>query len=100
MKDNQEIKHDDNPYWYLGPQFKIYRDELEDLEYSAFMIKSNIEKFFGQYLFYKMQLLYDSNQELYLVLTRWGQIGETGMNQRSPFLKVEEAIHEFKKIFN
>ena len=47
-----------------------------------------------------MQLLYDSNQELYIVLTRWGQIGETGMNQRSPFLKAEEAINEFKKIFN
>ena len=29
----------------------------------------------------------------------WFRIGETGMNQRTPFTKVEEAKDEFKKIF-
>ena len=46
-----------------------------------------------------MQLLYDSNRDLYVVFTRWGRIGETGMNQRTPFNNSEEAKTDFKKIF-
>lgn len=54
---------------------------------------------YGDYVFYKMQLLYDTNRDLYVVFTRWGRIGETGMNQRTPFNKIEDAKEEFKKIF-
>ncbi len=54
---------------------------------------------YGDYVFYKMQLLFDSNRELYVVFTRWGRIGETGMNQRTPFNNLDEAKIEFKKIF-
>lgn len=46
-----------------------------------------------------MQLLYDTNRDLYVVFTRWGRIGENGMNQRTPFNNVEEARLDFKKIF-
>ena len=46
-----------------------------------------------------MQLIYDSNRDLYVVFTRWGRIGEEGMNQRTPFVNVDEAKVEFKKIF-
>ena len=46
-----------------------------------------------------MQLLFDANKELYVVFTRWGRIGEPGMNQRTPFNDLEEARQEFKKIF-
>jgi hypothetical protein len=42
--------------------------------------------FYGDYTFYKMQMVYDSNRELYIVLTRYGRIGEEGMNQRTPFI--------------
>ena len=48
--------------------------------YSVFLTKANIENFAGQYLFYRMQLLHDKNRDLYLIYTRWGQIGENGMN--------------------
>lgn len=44
-------------------------------------------------------MVYDSNRELYLVLTRYGRIGENGMNQRTPFSSVEEAKKEFQTIF-
>lgn len=54
---------------------------------------------YGDYVFYKMQLLYDSNRDLYVVFTRWGRIGETGMNQRTPFNNIDEAKTDFKKIF-
>jgi predicted DNA-binding WGR domain protein len=46
-----------------------------------------------------MQLLYDKNRDLYVVFTRWGRIGETGMNQRTPFNTVDEAKKEYKNIF-
>jgi hypothetical protein len=35
---------------------------------------------YGDYVFYKMQMLYDSVRDLYIVFTRWGRIGEDGMN--------------------
>jgi predicted DNA-binding WGR domain protein len=54
---------------------------------------------YGDYVFYKMQMLFDSNRDLYVVFTRWGRIGEVGMNQRTPFNNLEEAKKEFKSIF-
>ena len=54
---------------------------------------------YGDYVFYKMQMVFDSNRELYIVLTRYGSIGETGMHQRTPFNDVEEAKKEFRSIF-
>jgi predicted DNA-binding WGR domain protein len=46
-----------------------------------------------------MQLLHDTNRNLYLVYTRWGQVGEDGMNQRTPFETLAKAKQEFHKIF-
>ena len=40
-------------------------------------------------------MVYDSNRELYIVLTRYGRIGEDGMHQRTPFNSVDEALKEF-----
>ena len=54
---------------------------------------------YGDYVYYKMQMVFDSNRELYIVLTRYGRIGEHGMHQRTPFTDVEEAKKEFKTIF-
>ena len=54
---------------------------------------------YGDYVFYKMQMLFDSNRELYIVMTRYGRIGEHGMHQRTPFNDVEEAKKEFRTIY-
>ena len=54
---------------------------------------------YGDYVFYKMQMIFDSNRELYIVLTRYGSIGDRGMHQRTPFNDVEEAKKEFRTIF-
>jgi len=54
---------------------------------------------YGDFVFYKMQLLYDSVRDLYVVFTRWGRIGEAGMNQRTPFPKLEDAQKDFCTIF-
>jgi hypothetical protein len=45
-------------------------------------------------------LIYDSNRDLYQVFTRWGRIGEGGMNQRSPHNSVRDAKKEFLDVFN
>lgn len=54
---------------------------------------------YGDYVFYKMQLLYDKIRDLYVVFTRYGRIGEDGMNQRTPFNSIDEAKKEFCTIF-
>ena len=54
---------------------------------------------YGDYVFYKLQLLHDSVRDLYVVFTRWGRIGEPGMNQRTPFNNIDEAKKEYCTIF-
>jgi predicted DNA-binding WGR domain protein len=54
---------------------------------------------YGDYVFYRMQMLFDSVRELYIVFTRWGRIGEDGMNQRTPFNNLDEAKKDFCSIF-
>jgi hypothetical protein len=60
--------------------------EGEGKPWDAYMIKVDLRNgIYGDYVFYKMQLLYDSNRDLYVIFTRWGRIGENGANQRTPF---------------
>jgi len=64
------------------------------------MIKIDLKNgYYGDFVFYKMQMVYDSNRELYIVLTRYGRIGEMGMHQRTPFNDLEDAKKEFNTIF-
>jgi predicted DNA-binding WGR domain protein len=64
------------------------------------MIKIDLKNgYYGDYTFYKMQMVYDSNRELYIVLTRYGRIGDVGMHQRTPFTNLDEAKKEFHTIF-
>lgn len=54
---------------------------------------------YGDFVFYKLQLVVDTNRDLYIVLTRYGRIGETGVNQRTPFTNFDDAKKEFSTIF-
>lgn len=75
---------------------------------------------FGIHNFYKMQLLHNPHQNLYVtprqhaqpvpvtslmpvvsyvVWTRWGRVGEMGSFQRTPFPTEIEAITDFNKQF-
>lgn len=79
--------------------YSVYYDE-NDKPWDCYLTKVDLKNgIYGDYVFYKMQLLYDSNRDLYVVFTRWGRIGETGMNQRTPFNNLDEAKQDFKKIF-
>jgi len=49
--------------------------------WDAYLTKVDLRNgIYGDFVFYKMQLLHDSVRDLYVVFTRWGRIGETGMN--------------------
>lgn len=54
---------------------------------------------YGAFVFYKMQLLHDKVRDLYLLLTRYGRIGELGMHQETPFTKIEDALAEYHLVF-
>jgi predicted DNA-binding WGR domain protein len=55
----------------------------------------------GFYNFYRMQIIkHKSKANLYLLLTRWGKIGDgDGQHQLNPFSSFEECQKEFCKIF-
>lgn len=50
------------------------------------------------YLFYKLQVVYDKGRDLWMLFTRWGRIGEEGAFQKTPYSK-EECIQQFETIF-
>jgi predicted DNA-binding WGR domain protein len=79
--------------------YQVFYDD-EQKPWDVYLTKVDLKNgIYGDYVFYKMQLLYDTNRDLYVVFTRWGRIGETGMNQRTPFTKLEDAKEEYCKIF-
>ncbi|KAI9264234.1 hypothetical protein BDA99DRAFT_51448 [Phascolomyces articulosus] len=55
--------------------------------------------YYGCNMFYKLSVIYNTILDLYVLWTRWGSIGESGMHQKTPFLTKEEAVNEFKSIF-
>ena len=60
--------------------YQVYYDEFDhpwDCNLTKVDLKNGI---YGDYVFYKMQLLHDLNRDIYVVFTRWGRIGERGMN--------------------
>ena len=46
-----------------------------------------------------LQLVHQPGQNLYVLFTRWGRIGDTGQFQNTPFVSRAEAVKEFCKIF-
>ena len=76
----------------------VYDDNKEP--YDAYMNKVDLKNgLYGQYVFYRMQLIRNTNRDVYIVYTRWGRIGEDGMFQKTPFGSLEEATEDFAKVF-
>ena len=76
----------------------VYDDVLGP--YSLYMTKVDIGKGgYGEYLFYRMQVLHDKNRDNYILFTKWGRIGDRGMHQETPYPSKEECIAEFIKVF-
>ena len=54
---------------------------------------------FGTHSFYKIQLLYNQPQDLYLLWNRWGRVGTRGEYQQTPQTDRVAAVKQFKSIF-
>ena len=100
FEEKKELDHVPIDREFAGEkQYKVYYDD-EKVAWDAYMTKVDLTNGpFGDFVFYKIQMIYDSNRELYIVLTRYGLIGEHGVNQRTPFNDVEEAKKEFRTIY-
>lgn len=105
-KNELEIKI--QPSFYIKPDtlsnlnedyYKVLIDN--DIIYDLSLIKINFKRNYygGGNLFYKMQIIFDSSRELYLLWNRWGFIGEKGAYQRTPYYDKQIVIAEFNKIF-
>ena len=69
--------------------------------FDTYMTKVDIKKgLYGGTVFYRMQLLHETNRDVYLVFTRYGRIGDTGQHQITSFAKKEDAVTEFCKIYS
>jgi len=73
---------------------------IDDTAYEVMMVKVDVKKGeYGENNFYHMQLIHEKVKDLYVLFTRWGRIGETGMYQRTPQGSREEALKEWGKLF-
>ncbi|OQS00994.1 Poly(ADPribose) polymerase catalytic domain containing protein [Achlya hypogyna] len=74
---------------------------VEDgVAYAILMTKVDVQS--GQHgvnVFYRMQVAYNSVQDVYVLFTNWGRIGEDGKYQHTPFSDAASATAEFRKIF-
>ena len=73
---------------------------VDNSYYDALMCKIDVKRFFfGEANYYKIQLLHNTAQDIYIVWTRWGRIGDDGQSQKTPFKTLLEAQKEFHKVF-
>ena len=94
--DDTEVEPDDHAT--NARNLKVLYENNEP--YSLYMTKVNVKKGgYGEYLFYRMQVLYEPNRDVYILFTKWGRIGEDGAYQNTPFSNSLACITEFKKIF-
>ncbi|KAE9047678.1 hypothetical protein PR002_g910 [Phytophthora rubi] len=83
----------------VGKVSKVHHDS-EGADLDALLTKVDVKNGrFGLNVFYRLQLVRDELQDIYVLFTNWGRIGETGKFQNTPFRDEAEAVNEFKKIF-
>ncbi|ETM99476.1 hypothetical protein PPTG_18731 [Phytophthora nicotianae INRA-310] len=85
----------------VGKVSKVHSEgDGEGTELDALLTKVDVKNGrFGLNVFYRLQLVRDELQDIYVLFTNWGRIGETGKFQNTPFRDETEAVNEFKKIF-
>ncbi|KAL3664882.1 hypothetical protein V7S43_010060 [Phytophthora oleae] len=85
----------------VGKVSKVHAEGgAEGAELDALLTKVDVKNGrFGLNVFYRLQLVRDELQDIYVLFTNWGRIGEIGKFQNTPFRDEAEAVNEFKKIF-
>jgi ankyrin repeat protein/predicted DNA-binding WGR domain protein len=94
LQRTEEISRSPDPIGEFPDYYKVVEN------YDLLMTKVDLSHGpFSAYVFYRMQLLEDTNRSVFVLFTRWGRIGETGAHQRTPFADFDEGCKEFCKIF-
>ena len=116
----------DNDYFIVDPLSNMDKigclvwEQKANIPYDIILTKTDVSYgLYGMHNFYKMQLIthsfnhhnvkskvqsngvekkFDQNQ-MCVLFTRWGRIGDQGQYQRTPFSNFQEAKDEFCKIF-
>ena len=79
---------------------EVYQDDQSGKYYDVLMTKVDIKaRHCSLYNFYKLQLIRNKGKDIYLLLTKWGRIGDEGQHQETPFTTLEECKTEFDKVF-
>ncbi|XP_048584119.1 poly [ADP-ribose] polymerase tankyrase isoform X2 [Nematostella vectensis] len=79
---------------------KVFMEPATGIPYDILMTKVDVKYgYFGLNNFYKMQVIFEKGKNLWVLLTRWGRIGDRGQHQLTPFSDAKAATDEFKKIF-
>ncbi|ETP00743.1 hypothetical protein F441_21908, partial [Phytophthora nicotianae CJ01A1] len=82
----------------VGKVSKVHSEgDGEGTELDALLTKVRAKS--GLSVFFRLQLIHDEVEDVYLLFTNWGRIGETGQFRKTPFRDETEAINDFKKIF-
>ena len=78
---------------------EVYQDETGH-HWDMLLTKIDIKaRSHGLYNFYKLQLIRNKGKDIYLLLTKWGRIGDTGQHQETPFPTLAGCKSEFVKVF-
>ncbi|CAH1779903.1 unnamed protein product [Owenia fusiformis] len=79
---------------------EILMDSTQDIGYDILMTKVDVQfGAYGLYNYYKMQVIKQKTDDLYVLFNNWGRIGDNGQYQATPFSTEQEAVKEFTKIF-
>ncbi|CAD8053289.1 unnamed protein product [Paramecium sonneborni] len=105
-KKNIQIEAEIDNKLIVDQQAKIAKGDLtvyDDPDYGLWQCLLSkvdiVNRNFHKNVFYKMQILFDKNRNNYILFTKWGQIGEEGQFQMTPFENLETTIKEYCKIF-
>ena len=80
--------------------YRVCVDE-NNIPYNINLSKVDINRYqYGEFFFYKIQLLHNIKRNMFNLITRWGRFGEIGLHQNTPFITFEEGVKEFKKVFS
>lgn len=110
---NQDALAADKDYFTvdsLSNMHKIGRlvwDKRFNVPYDVILTKTDVSYgLYGIHNFYKIQLIThsynneeDKQQQICVLFTRWGRIGDQGQCQRTPFASTAVAKDEFAKLF-
>ncbi|EQC28945.1 hypothetical protein SDRG_13283 [Saprolegnia diclina VS20] len=96
---HEEITPEVAPQCEAGNNPSVYVD-ADKVAYAVVLTKVDVQS--GQHgvnVFYRMQVVHNPVQDVYILFTNWGRIGEDGKYQHTPFPDAVNAGNEFKKIF-